>query len=179
MRQSPLSTYLADHLAGATAGVNLARRVARGGDGARARRSLAQVARDIEQDRETLKRFMDEAGVRGSVLKNAAAWLSERVARLKPNGRLSGDPRMHRLHELEMLSLGIAGKQALWQALRAAPEAASRGRLDLDALEARAREQRGLVEEERMAAARTALLPAPSELGRHDHRGSSTPRDAR
>jgi hypothetical protein len=178
MRPSPLSTYLTDHLAGATAGVNLARRVARDGDGADAGQSLAQVASDIEQDRETLKRFMDEAGVRGSALKNATAWLSERAARLKPNGRLSGDPRMHRLHELELLSLGIAGKLALWQALRAAPEAATRGRLDLDALEARARDQRDRVERERIAAARTALFPAPGDLGHDGYRGSSTPHDA-
>jgi hypothetical protein len=175
MPHSPLATYLTDHLAGATAGVALARRVARNGDGARAGPTLAQVARDIEADLQTLKQLMSELGIRGSLAKNAGAWISERASRLKPNGRLRGDPRMQRLHELETLSLGIAGKLALWQALRVSPEVATAAGFDLDALERRASDQREQVERERIAAARTALCPTPNDSLRHER---SQSRDA-
>jgi hypothetical protein len=178
MPHSPLATYLTDHLAAATAGVSLARRVARNGDGARSGQTLAQIAHEVADDRETLARLMSALGIRGSRAKNAATWLSERAARIKPNGRLRGDARMQRLHELEVLSLGIEGKRALWQALQVAPEASSSG-FDLAALEARARDQREQVERERIAAARTALFPTPNDIARLERSGRSLPRDAR
>jgi hypothetical protein len=178
MARSPLSTYLEDHLAGATAGVALARRVAQHSDGARTGATLSQVARDIEADRETLKRLMSELGVRGSLAKNASAWAAERTSRLKANGRLRGDPRLHRLHELELLSLGIAGKQELWEALRVVPEATAFAQIDLDELDARARDQRARVERARMAAARAALAPTSNVVRLPEH-AERTELDAR
>jgi len=152
-----LSIYLQDHLAGATAGVYLARRAAKHNAGTPTGRRLAQIAHEVESDRETLRAFMQELGVRESRAKNAAARLAEHLSRLKPNGRGHGDTLMLRMHELETLSLGIAGKQALWEALRMAPESAAVANLDLDALHERARSQRERVELERTALARAAL----------------------
>jgi hypothetical protein len=151
-----LAIYLKDHLAGATAGVALAQRVAKNNADRSSGKALAHVADEIVADRETLARLMGELEVRGSPLKNGGAWAMERLARLKPNGRVSGaGSEFHRMHELESLSLGIAGKQGLWEALRCAPDVASR--VDLDRLEARARSQREVVEMERLALAREAL----------------------
>jgi hypothetical protein len=168
MSRTYLSIYLQDHLAGATAGVNLAKRASKHNEGTPAGRRLEQVAHEIEADRDTLARFMAELGVRPSWTKNAAAWVAERLSRLKPNGRVNGDTSLLRMHELETLSLGIAGKQALWEALRMAPESAAIADLDLDALHERARSQRERVELERMALARVALSlshdPTQSEL---------------
>jgi hypothetical protein len=169
MPYSPLSTYLEDHLAGATAGVALARRVAEHSNGARTDKTLSEIAREIEADRETLKRVMAELGVRGSIVKNSIAWAAERMSRLKPNGRLGGDPRMQRLHELEALSLGIAGKLALWEALRIVPEPTAFAEIDLDELAARARDQRERVERERTAAARAALSPRSNVVRLPEH----------
>src|SRR3954463_3846943 len=121
MPHTPLSLYLQDHLAGATAGVRLARRCAVTGGRSDSGRALSEIAIEIEEDRATLVRLMDALEIHGSSAKNAAAWVAERLVRLKPNGRLRGEPSMQRRHELETLSLGIAGKIALWQALRAAP----------------------------------------------------------
>ena len=160
MPQTPLALYLQDHLAGSTAGVRLARRCAATGGRSDSGRALAGVAAEIEDDRATLVRLMDGLGVRGSSSKNAAAWIAERLARLKPNGRMRGEPSMQRLHELEALSLGIAGKIALWQALRTAPAVREMAGIDLNDLEARALHQRERVETERMAAARAALGPS-------------------
>ena len=163
MPHSPLSLYLQDHLAGATAGVNLARRCAATGGRGESGRTLTGVASEIEEDRETLVRLMGDLGIRGSAGKNAGAWIAERLARLKPNGRLRGEPSMQRLHELEALSLGIAGKIGLWEALRSAPEVQAIDGLDLTDLELRARSQRERVESERLASARAAFAtPAPA-----------------
>ena len=159
MPHSPLSIYLQDHLAGSTAGVNLARRFANANEGTPAGRTLAEVASEIEADREALQRLMAALGIPASRAKNAAAWLAERLARLKSNGRLRGEPKLQRLHELETLSLGIAGKLALWEALRIVPEVTSLAGIDLDALAERARSQRERVEEERMVFVRAALVP--------------------
>jgi hypothetical protein len=153
----PLTIYLRDHLAGSTAGVNLAKRFVKHNAGTRAGRTIAEVGAEIEEDRATLLRLMAELGVEGSRGKNAAAWLTERLARLKPNGRLSGESAFQGLHELEGLVLGITGKLALWEALRVVPEVSSA--VDLDVLEERARSQRERVEVERLAFARAALAP--------------------
>jgi hypothetical protein len=169
-----LSTYLTDHLAGATAGVALARRAAKHNDGTPAGRRLEQIAHEIEADRETLATFMSELGVRPSRAKNATAWVMERLSRLKPNGRAHGDTSFLRMHELETLSLGIAGKQALWEALRAAPESAAIANLDLDDLAELARSQRERVEIERIALARVALSLSPEAPSRPADEASAT-----
>jgi hypothetical protein len=161
MSRTYLSIYLQDHLAGATAGVNLAGRASRHNEGTPAGRRLEQIAHEIEADRDTLAGFMSELGVRASWTKNAVAWVAERLSRLKPNGRGHGDTSLLRMHELETLSLGIAGKQSLWEALRMAPESAAIANLDLDELHERARSQRERVEMERVALARVALSLSP------------------
>jgi hypothetical protein len=155
MSEHALSIYLSDHLAGATAGVALATRVARSNADTDEGRGLAEVAGEIKADRETLRRVMSELGVRASPMKNSAAWLADRVASLKPSGRMREGSAYHRLHELEKLSLGIAGKQALWEALRTGSGVDVHA--DLDTLEQRARRQRERVEAARITVARETL----------------------
>ena len=157
MSSKLLNIYLSDHLAGATAGVALAHRAAKHNAGTPAGRRLVQVAHEIAVDRETLLHLMSDLGMRRSAVKNATSWLAERLSRLKPNGRGGGDDDLQRMHELEALSLGIAGKLCLWEALGAAPQAAAAARVDLDELAERARSQRERVEMERVALARAAL----------------------
>jgi hypothetical protein len=113
-----LAIYLNDHLAGATLGVELARRL-RGSnrDDPEFGPALAEVCAEIEQDRETLKTVMERLGVGQSKLKPLVAVLGERVGRLKLNGRLLGYSPLSRLDELELLQLGVTGKRRLWRAL--------------------------------------------------------------
>lgn len=110
--------YLNDHLAGATAGVELARRL-RGSnrDDPEFGPRLADVCAEIEADRETLKSVMAWLGVGQSKLKPLAAVLAERLGRLKLNGQLRGYSPLSRLDELELLQIGVAGKRRLWRAL--------------------------------------------------------------
>jgi hypothetical protein len=147
-----LATYLNDHLAGATAGVELARRARRQNEDTPLGRFLDGLAGEIEEDRETLKAVMDSLEIGTDRLKVAAGWLGEKAGRMKPNNRLFGYSPLSRLIELEALALGVEGKRGLWQTLRNLDD----GRLaefDFDALLERARAQRDALQERRRAAA--------------------------
>jgi len=113
-----LPIYLNDHFAGATAGVELARRLRASNEGdAPFGPELAEICAEIEADRETLAAIMDRLDVGASRLKPLAAVIAERLGRLKLNGRLRGYSPLSRLDELELLQLGVTGKRRLWRAL--------------------------------------------------------------
>lgn len=113
-----LAIYLNDHLAGATVGVELARRLqASNEDDREFGPALAEICTEVEDDREALKSAMDRLGIGRSKLKPVAAVLGERLGRLKPNGQLRGYSPLSRLDELELLQVGVAGKRRLWRAL--------------------------------------------------------------
>ncbi len=142
-----LSIYLNDHLAGAAAGVELARRMVAGNrDNPELREPLERVCAEIEADRETLERAMESLDVRRSTVKPAAGWLLEKLGRLKLNGRLRGHSPLSRVVELEGLCLGISGKIELWRALEQAL-GAEWGGFDFRRLAERAERQRATVEE--------------------------------
>jgi hypothetical protein len=152
-----LAIYLSDHFAGATVGVELARRVRSSNrDDPELGAPLAQICAEIEADRETLRRVMDRVETGPGVLKPAAAWLAEKLGRLKPNGQLRGYSPLSRLVELEALSIGIGGKIELWKALEAALGAEWDG-FHFGRLCERAERQRATVEELHLRAAATAL----------------------
>jgi hypothetical protein len=105
---SMLGIYLNDHLAGATAGTELAHRIARsrgdGKDGGMLRRLAAEIA----QDRTAL---LDIIGVKVRRYKVGAAWIGEKAGRLKFNGHLFTRSPLSDLEELEMLRLGVEGER--------------------------------------------------------------------
>jgi hypothetical protein len=136
--ESPLSIYLNDHLSGATAGVELARRVTPG-----------ELANEIDADRGVLLDVMQRLSVDRDRARIALGWGTEKLLRLKPGGRFA---------DLEALSLGVEGKLALWTALHRAygDDPRLRG-VDFDALSERARSQRRRIEQKRLDAADEAL----------------------
>jgi len=146
---NPLAIYLNDHLAGSTAGVELARRAASSNAGNEYGDVLSGLAREIEEDRAALERLMESLGVGRDRVKVAAAWLGEKAGRLKPNGHVLSYSPLSRLEEIEFLLLGVTGKLALWRALSE--------HVDLPELEARAESQRERLEALRLRAAREAF----------------------
>ncbi len=152
-----LAIYLNDHLAGATAGVELARRLrASNRDDPELGPALIEICVEVEADRETLKAVMDRLGVGQSKVKPAAAVLGERLGRLKLNGQLWGYSPLSRLDELELLQIGVAGKRRLWRALEHT-HAGDLPDFDLGALAERATEQLRQLEELHLKAAALAL----------------------
>jgi hypothetical protein len=161
---APLHVYLQDHLAGAMFGVELVERCRRNNEGSAFADPLAELARDIASDRETLVAVMRRLGAKPSRLKVSVAWTLEKVQRLKPNGGRFAYTPLARVVELESLALGITGKRALWRALE---QSAAAGRplegLDLAALAARAEDQLTTVEQLRLEAARSAFSSPSTE----------------
>jgi hypothetical protein len=153
-----LSIYLNDHFAAATAGANLARRVAGSNEGTSYASVLEAVATEIAEDRAALFDVMRRLSVSQDRLKTALAWGAERAGRLKLNGQLLGYSPLSRLEEIETLSLGVEGKLGLWRALRSTHGTDPRlTDVDLDELIDRARSQRRSLEGLRTRAADEAL----------------------
>jgi hypothetical protein len=152
-----LAIYLNDHLAGATAGRDLARRAASSNRTSEYGPFLSELAVEIDRDRESLLAIMRALDVRVDRLKVAAGWSAEKLARLKPNGRLTGYSPLSRLIELEALALGVHGKLALWRSLDEVTGPGRAGDQDLAGLQRRAAAQLEQIEGHRRRAAAEAL----------------------
>jgi hypothetical protein len=153
-----LGIYLNDHLAGATAGTELARRVARSHEERGESGVLHRFAAEVARDRAALLEIMAALGVPVRAYKVCAGWIGEKAGRLKFNGHLFTRSPLSRLEELEILRLGVEGKAAGWRTLRALAE--TDARLDtaqLDDLNVRARRQAELLEELRIRAAQEVI----------------------
>jgi hypothetical protein len=121
LSRDPLTIYLNDHLAGATAGVDLAERAAAENEDSEFGPPLRHLAGEIAEDRAVLVSLVEALDVPVDHVKLAVGWTAEKLARLKPNGRIVGYSPLSRLLELEGLASGIRGKHALWRALAAMP----------------------------------------------------------
>ncbi len=135
--------YLNDHLAGATSGMELARRMtATAEPGSQAAGTLRRITDEIVDDRQALISMMTALGVPVRGYKVFGAWAGEKAGRLKFNGHLLTRSPLTPLVEAEILLVGVAGKAAGWRLLRRLAERDSR--LDaarLDDLLARADRQ--------------------------------------
>jgi hypothetical protein len=162
MADAQLGVYLNDHLAGSAAGIELAEKLRDNNQGTELGTLMANLRRDIDQDRAALEELMDRLEVERHPVKEAAGWVLEKLSRLRLNPALTGGPELTRLLETEALSLGIEGKLAMWLVLKEA--AAVEPRLagtDFDRLIERARGQRRSLEPHRLAAGR-ASFSAPA-----------------
>jgi hypothetical protein len=146
-----LSIYLRDHHAASAGGVALARR-ALGPN----HRLVGQIVRD----RETLEAVMRQLDVAPSAIKVGLVRIAERLGRLKLNGRLFKRSPLSRVIELEMLVVGVRGKEALWTALLTAGR--SLQGIDLEALVESARKQAREVDEQRLSAVADAFGRRPT-----------------
>ncbi|HEX3826536.1 MAG TPA: hypothetical protein VHV82_04610 [Sporichthyaceae bacterium] len=153
-----LDLYLKDHLAGATGGSELAAKLCADHPDGPLGAFLAELSRDIDQDKETLQVLMHSLGVEPGAIKQAGAWLGEKVSRLKLTDAFTGSPELKRLLQFEMLALGIEGKGELWRSLTAVAKSALVIDADLEALTRRAENQRAGLEAHRLEAARAALV---------------------
>lgn len=157
MDDNALGTYLNDHLGGAAFGSDLARKLESEGD-ASLKADMAEVAPEIEADRETLAGLMDQLEMTQNPVKQVTGWVAEKVGRVKLSGMSSGDEDLGTFLSLEALSLGIEGKRSLWVALQEVQSLDPRlQEVDLPTLITRAESQRGVVERHRIDFARRAF----------------------
>jgi hypothetical protein len=151
-----LPIYLNDHLAGATAGHELAKRSLGHNRDTPFEPFLERLAEEIGEDRTALRAIMRALEIGEDPVKKIGAWALERVGRLKLNGSLLGYSPLSRQIEFEGLALGVTGKLAMWRALQLVSDERL-AEFDIAALEARAQAQQDGIEERRLEAARIAL----------------------
>jgi GGDEF domain-containing protein len=157
-----LAIYLNDHLAGATLGVELARRLRSSNqEDAEFGEPLARLCAEIEGDRQALVHLMERLGVSRDPIKPVLAKAAERLGRLKLNGRIRGYSPLSRVLELEILSGMVGGKMQLWNALEQSFGESLDG-FDFHDLAARADSQGQRLEDLHLAAAQRALPAATS-----------------
>jgi hypothetical protein len=141
MEQRLLEIYLNDHLAAATGGVELLRRLAAEHTGARGE-ELARLVDEVTDDRESWRELMGRLEAEETPVKTAAGWLGEKVGRLKPNGHLISRSPLADVLELEVLRAGTTARIAGLQVLRAVAVEDDRvGREELERLLERAQGQ--------------------------------------
>ncbi|HKI01301.1 MAG TPA: hypothetical protein VKK31_04930 [Thermoanaerobaculia bacterium] len=159
MADEHIATYLNDHLAGSAGALELLEHLETAHAGSELGQFAAELRADVEADVRELEGVMERLDVDQSRVRQASAWVGEKLAELKLrlDDRKGGD--LHLFESLEALSLGIEGKRSLWRALAAAAQDAPALQVaDYERLILRAEEQRGRVEERRLEAARKALV---------------------
>lgn len=158
-----LAVYLQDHLAGAMAGLQLARRSFANNRGTSYELVLRDLVHDIGEDADELHRLMEHLGVEPSRAKQALAVGAEYAGRAKLNGQLRGYSPLSRVVELEGLIGGVSAKQRLWQSLQAgAVGSRLPASIDVAALQERAESQLGRLHELHVAAAGEAFADGPA-----------------
>src|SRR4051794_6172184 len=153
-----IATYLEDHLSGAVGGITMLE-VLRdehlnhplGG-------FATELLAEIEADKITLQKLMEQLGLTSSTPKEAAAWIAAKVSRVKLGYSVAGEFGV--FEALEALSLGILGKRALWRALEVSSPSGLHD-FDFKQLVARAETQHAQVEEYRLKYAMSALFAVP------------------
>lgn len=153
-----LSTYLNDHLAGSVGALELIDHLIESGDHAAMTAFLKSLREEIEADQEVLKNLLSDLSEEESAARKAGAWILEKVSRVKLQIG-TNDGGLGMLQALEVLSLGIMGKRALWRALaKASSSLPALSALDYLRLEAQAADQFDRVEGKRLEIAHEVLI---------------------
>jgi hypothetical protein len=142
-----LRIYLNDHLATTMLARELAKRSLGRNRGSELGAFLEGFLEDQSRERAMLLEAMRRMGVAPQSFKVAAAWMAERIGRLKPNGQLTGYSPLSRLLEIEGLLALIRGARSMWLVLARLGDHQLRG---LDLLERAERADRQLAELERI-----------------------------
>lgn len=133
-------TYLNDHLTGSIVALDLARRRASAQGDDRFGTFLRTFVRDVEQDQQVLRRVMESVGatprVSRELLGTATSWLDS----VRGTFSMPGAPNLVR--DLEVLIMGVRGKELLWTSLERLghtpdpplPELQARARKQIDGL---------------------------------------------
>lgn len=154
----PIEIYLNDHLAGATGACEIARNAVQKLAGSPHRDFMTQFLGEVDEDRVTLEEMIRTVGGTPNPMKQASAWIMEKVSRIKLSPGGLGSEEMSALLTIETLCIGVEGKICLWAGLKeVANDIEKLNAYDFDELIARARSQRDGLETERLAAARAAL----------------------
>ncbi|TWU22341.1 hypothetical protein Pla52o_33970 [Novipirellula galeiformis] len=111
-----LTTYLNDHRAGATAATDMLERLINENQGEPLGDFATTLLNEIEQDEAELEGLIKRYDAMPGVVKQAVAWAGAKMTTPKIGRTMAGD--FGNFQTLEILSIGILGKRALWRMLQ-------------------------------------------------------------
>jgi hypothetical protein len=161
-----LGIYLNDHLAGSVGGIELALRTESENRGNPVGRFLAVLIPELRQDQAILRSVMQALEVKQDPVKGRAAWVFEKLGRVKLNGSLVSYSPLSRLVELEGLCSATDGRLCLWRTLaRVSAKDTRLAGFDFEALIARGETQQQALQHLRARAADVAFADEPTPFG--------------
>jgi hypothetical protein len=154
-----LASYLNDHLAGSISALELIAHWAKAHKGEPLGRFFLETEREIKADQEMLRDVMRTLGVKESKVRQAGAWVAEKVGRARLV--IAGDEpgSLGLVLTLEGLIMGVTGKKLMWRALAATKLPQLNG-YNFGELQRRAEQQVERIEAERISAVRQAFAGA-------------------
>lgn len=153
-----LEVYLKDHYAAGVGALELIRHSRKSHESTPWAAFFAELEIEVEADHEQLHNLIQALGWDDSGVRNAGAWMAEKLGRAKLGFSGSETSALRLLQTLESLALGIKGKQLLWRALAAVRDTlAVLQKTDFELLEKRAIEQLEKVETKRLLAAQESF----------------------
>lgn len=153
-----LEVYLQDHYAGGVGALELLEHSIKAHEDKPLEDFFKQLHQDVKADHEQLHFLMTALGFESSGVRNAGAWVVEKMGRAKVGFSGGETAQLRLLQTFESLYLGITGKRLLWRALQAAREAKPLlQKTDFTFLEQRAHEQAERVEQQRLVSAKESL----------------------
>ncbi|MBA2744321.1 MAG: hypothetical protein H0U43_08460, partial [Chthoniobacterales bacterium] len=105
MNKTDLTTYLNDHHAGSLSAIEMVDHLIETFEGQALGKFFKDLRAEIETDQHTLEDLIAKIGADESAIKNAGAWVAEKVSRAKIRVSDSADDQMGLLHALEALML--------------------------------------------------------------------------
>jgi hypothetical protein len=117
MNLDHLKTYMKDHHMGSVAAVQLLDHLVSANAAKPHETFFIALRREVCEDQTALEKMLHDLHGSEGVMRNAAAFVGEKLSRVK---LLLEDPSGSRLayfEKLEALAIGIEGKRALWRAL--------------------------------------------------------------
>ncbi|MDI1314580.1 hypothetical protein [Prosthecobacter sp.] len=166
MNDDLLCTYLNDHLAGSVVAIELLDRLVDNEENGSPRKmEMIELKMEIQGDQDLLKKLMESLSSGESKVKQAGAWLMEKVSRAKLHLTDSSDSGLGEIEAFEILSLGIAGKKGLWKVLQEVLPECEFPCDQWESLIQKADAQRVKAEMLRLEAARNAFMPELAKAG--------------
>jgi hypothetical protein len=154
-----LDSYLNDHLVGSISALELIAHWVEVHEGEPLGSFFVETGREIKADQETLRKIMRTLGVEESKMRQAGAWVAEKIGRARLT--IAGDEpaSLGLVLTLEGLIMGVTGKKLLWRALATA-KLSRLNSYNFEQLQRRAEQQVERIEAERISAIRQAFAGA-------------------
>jgi len=117
MSNNAISIYLNDHLAIMSAESELIQRTARANPSTPLSECLWEIFTELRQQKDAVTAAIDRRGGQVSLIKQNAAWLLEKLGRLKFNGTVASYADLSRVVEIEAMIAAGEARLTMWKVL--------------------------------------------------------------